>query len=396
VAYLIEFILLVFLGIIGIATAVLANWLRRPSWLPTWHIVTGICVLALVAVLLTLAQDTDAKSTRSGGVAPGAPVSNPRDGEITSIPPHSASVAELAAELVDATLLSWDDSAGRPMLFTSRVGHTHRDLAWDISTGADIGVIPGSTDLVVAMPVGPDADNRLELHSLDGKLLRVLTRPTHNESDISPTVVVRDSRTVYFTRYYWKDSAGGSRFTWRYQLMQMSLDQPDDPHPVATTTEMFSVSAGSDGTTLAGLCRNDSGPPQICVVNPSSGRIRVITTTTLATASDVQLSPGGHWIAYSSPEPNPYGEIEIYVVRVPQPEDEQRTQPSLLMTKLPGRNGFPAWAPILSHRCLAFDHYERAKGSSIRLACLDRPGVTAELLPIGQHPIWLRPAARPS
>jgi len=384
----------VLLGVIGIATAILANWLRRPTWLPTWHIVTALCVLAMLATIITLLEGTDAGDTRPGTAKRRAPtdqsVSNPRGGKM-SVPPNSTAVTELAPELVGATLLFWDDSAGRPMLFTSRIGHTRRDLAWDISTGADMAVIPGSTDLVLAIPAGPDGDNRLEVHALDGKLLRVLTRPAHNESDNAPTIV-GNSRIVYFGRYYWKDAPGGSRITWRYQLMRVSLDQPGKPQPVATTAKRFSVSGGSVGTLLAGPCSHDSGAFQICVVDPSSGHSSVITAPIRATLSDVQISPDGRWVAYSSPESNPYGETEIHVVRVPQPGDEQPARPSLL-TKLPGRNSSPAWAPSPSHRCLAFDHYERTKGSSIRLACLDRIGVTAELLPVGDHPIWLRPAS---
>jgi hypothetical protein len=119
-----------------------------------------------------------------------------------------------------------------------------------------------------------------------------------------------------------------------------------------------------------------------CVLDTASGTVRIIAAQAPTTIDGVEISPNGRWVAFSDPMPNPYGITEIYIY-------DLKTQKTTMLTTLPGYNGSPAWAPDPATACLAFTHSEQQSGDSIRLACLNRPGLSAPILPIGELPVWL-------
>jgi Tol biopolymer transport system component len=98
--------------------------------------------------------------------------------------------------------------------------------------------------------------------------------------------------------------------------------------------------------------------------------------------SDVEVSPDGRFVAYSSVRDNPYGDEQVYVYDI-------RTGETIDMSRLEGLNTQPAWARQARRPCLLFTHDPTGYDPSVQLSCLTPKPRTATAVPIGQFPQWM-------
>lgn len=97
---------------------------------------------------------------------------------------------------------------------------------------------------------------------------------------------------------------------------------------------------------------------------------------------DIEVSPDGRWIAFSSVEANPHGVSQVYVY-------DRETNEVASLSQLPGINDEPTWAPQSDTSCLAFSHYE-LDAASVYVGCLSPEPATVKAIPIGYRPVWFR------
>jgi Tol biopolymer transport system component len=292
-------------------------------------------------------------------------------------------VAQLAPELAAARLITLDDSAGRPVLFASRLDGGDRTLVWD-SPNNWPGTLVGDDGIVIAAPrLAQQPNDQLALFSMAGQFRRNLSNPPPRQSDASPSYA-SGSQTVYFIRNTWRDTGGGSSTLESSRLMRLQLTGGQAQEVRTSGAQFRTVSASQDGRVVAGQCVTPGdNPSQGCVVDLSTGRIKPIPSPGTASMDDINISPDGRWVAYSSPFPNPYGQTQLYVY-------DRQADAITRVTSMAGMNGEPAWVPSASTRpCLAFSHYERTKGSSVQLLCLSPEAISVQAMAIGSWPIWL-------
>lgn len=337
-------------GLIG-ATA---GWIPRPAWMRRRHAVTVLVLVTAAIGLLTVLQDVH---DRSAPKAPDTRVPQP-------------------AELADLRVLTLDDSAGRPILFSSKGDGSGRQPIID----------------PVGLPLAPTADGQaligvehevdsshVVVFDLQGDLIRRLTSATAWVKDTSPTVATGQ---VYFIREFWRDQGEGVSAMTGTAVMSVPLKGGTARKVPTSGREFRSISASTAGRTLAGVCVAGHGPLQACLLNPRTGTAQHLGISTNATVSDIAMSPDGTRFAYSSPSTNPYGAEQIHVYDVSSKDD-------LRLTAESGKNSAPSWIPNTT--CVSYAHYERPTGSSIHYSCLASPGVSHTLLPVGSSPLWLPP-----
>lgn len=283
-------------------------------------------------------------------------------------------VEELAPQLAAARLITVDDSAGRPVLFASRVDGRNRVRLWDMPDSWPGTMVDDHTVVLAAVWEERDVE-RLEVFTSDGVFQRALTEPASDESDTSPSVA---GDTVYFIRNFWKDYEGG-RSLERSRLMSVPISGGAATEVGVDGAELRTVDAVPDGRLVAGTCVAD-GPSGGCVVDTDTGSVTWFGSEQAASVDEVAVSADGQYVAYSSPATNPYGQTQVYVYNL----DSSTTT---ALSALSGLNGNPAWAP--EGPCLVFDHYERTAGASVYLGCLTPDPVTVLAVPVGASPIWL-------
>jgi hypothetical protein len=300
-------------------------------------------------------------------------------GEAGTDPP-SESIADIASDLTDRMLLTIDDSSGSPVLFSSSADGSNRQRLWDIGSDLSPAFMPGSTtDLLVPHWV-PDPDSvRLEVRSVTGELIEALTSPGTHENDFSPAIA-GDVGLVYFVRTYWSPPVDGTQFVEQEVLMSVPLDGSEAEVEVPTPIELSSVSVSQDGSVIAGGCQVVEGPTQGCFFSPGDDTITPIPGSEGSTMSDIEVSPDGRWIAFSSYTENPHGDSQVYVYDI---ENERVTALSSLL----GANNQPAWAPESELPCLAFSHSQTGE-QSVHIGCLTPDPVTIEAVPVGKSPVW--------
>ncbi|MFG3602502.1 TolB family protein [Micromonospora chersina] len=352
-----------------ILLALAGGWLSQTLRLRKRQVVGGVVVCGLLLTLVgavALLPNDDARD-------------RPEEG--SAVP--AASLAELAPELLDERILTIDDSADHPSLFASRPDGTARTLVWDMPDSWPAAVVPGTNDFIVSAPWEERSTERLEVFSSQGTFQRALTFPVALESDTSPTYASVTKR-VYFIRQSWRDTGNGSRVSPQSRIMEASLDGSSAPRVISTPGfEMRTASVSTDGRTLAGQCvdkKDDSA--QVCLISLAKSGAKRLPGNERAAPSEVSISADGRYVAYSSPATNLYGESQVYVY-------DGRTETTMMVTRLAGFNGHPAWAPKARKPCLAFTHFERPQGASIHITCLSPEPVTVAAAPIGSIPVWL-------
>jgi Tol biopolymer transport system component len=345
---------------LGAALNMLANWANPPRWLKPWHRVAGICVciaiLVVVAVVVVVREQDDNSQT-------------PPSKRV-----RASTVEELAPQLAAARLITVDDSAGRPVLFASRLDGRNRVRLWDMPDSWPGAMVDDNTVVLSAVWEERDVE-RLEVFSSDGVFQRALTEPASDESDTSPSVA---GDTVYFIRNSWKDYEGG-RSLERSRLMSVPVAGGAVTEVAVDGAELRAVDAAPDGRLVAGTCVAD-GPSGGCVVDTHTGTVTRFGSEQAASMDEVAVSADGQYVAYSSPATNPYGQTQIYAYNL-------ESGATTALSALPGMNGSPAWAP--EGPCLVFDHYERTAGASVYLSCLTPDPVTVPAIPVGASPVWL-------
>ena len=86
-------------------------------------------------------------------------------------------------------MITLDDSAGRPVLFASRLDGRNRVRLWDMPDSWPGTMVDDNTVVLAAVWEERDVE-RLEVFSSDGVFQRALTEPASDESDTSPSVAV--------------------------------------------------------------------------------------------------------------------------------------------------------------------------------------------------------------
>src|SRR6185312_11204434 len=130
---------------------------------------------------------------------------NPRIGA-TAV--KSATVSQLDPAVASRTLITIDQSSGVPVLYASQGDGSNRHAIWSIGSTLRPAPIPGSQAMVVETPENPQGYQRLEIRSYNGRLLRALTTPGADDSDVSPAVAISDD-AVYFVREHWRNEGDG-------------------------------------------------------------------------------------------------------------------------------------------------------------------------------------------
>lgn len=353
-----------------ILLSLVGNWLAQALSLRRWQVVTGVVVCG---VLLTVVSAVMLLPDRDD-----TPAGPDRDGTRSA-----ASLAELAPELLDARILTMDDSADRPAVFASRPDGTARELVWDMPDSWPAALVPDSGELILSAPWEERSTDRLELFSGQGEFRRALTSPAALESDISPAFDAT-KQVVYFVRQVWRDTGNGSRTSTESRLMRVALDGGDPPEAVPTPGfELRTVSVSRDGRYLAGQCvdTNDDSV-QVCLIQAGRSTVRRLPGNERAAPGEVSVSPDGRYVAYSSPATNAYGQTQVYV-------HDRGADSTTMISRFAGLNGNPSWAPGARKPCLAFSHFERPTGSSIHIACLTPKPVVVASVPVGSSPVWL-------
>ncbi len=351
-------------GIIVCATLinVVSSWLKKPSFLRWWHIILILVVLVASSAVFTVVQNRHEPSTPIHSITTDT---------------ESTTVASILPGMVNQIVLSIDDSTGVVELFSSRLDGSNRQHLWDDNDGLPLALISQSSDLIVSR--GQTNTLELDIVTLTGNLVRVLTHPAQNEIDNQP-VVAQSTHEVYFIRSHYKAVDSSSGTLENPTVMRVSLDGNASPTTVPLPAEFMSVSVDDRGTIIAGSCavptQNNS---TVCVVDLATKKVLYILDSS-PNVSDVEISPNGRYAAYSSFAVNPYGNSEIYVYDLQQ-------KSTVMLTNLDGDNDQMAWVRGSSMPCLLFHHSETSN-SSIYLACLQATPVLALAIPIGQYPVW--------
>ncbi|MEU4339051.1 hypothetical protein AB0F59_31120 [Micromonospora lupini] len=366
-------------ALLAVATVVLAaignllaNWFAPPGWMTPrrrWTAI-GCCVVVLAVIAVAAVLD----SPRAGpGEKVGPAPADPR-------PEAPVTVAGLVPTLAAKRVLTIDDSAGRPTLYTSRLDGRDRRVLWDAPDSWPAIPLDGDR-LLLAAPWEERGNDRLEVFTARGEFVRALSDPPAGQSDASPALASR-AKQVYFIRNTWRDEGGGTSTLTSSRVMRVPVAGGGAREVPVPGVQLRTVSVAADGRLAAGQCVVGEGEPMpACVVDTTTGRSTIVRPEEPATTDGVSISPDGGWLAYSAPVTNPYGESQIFVYDI-------GTRETTMVTRMAGRNVTPAWIPAGDRACLVFEHYERAAGSSIHLACLRPAPATVLAIPIGSRPVW--------
>jgi hypothetical protein len=340
---------LLLVGAAGLGLAILTGFVGRPSWMtpPRLALGIGVCfVLAVVGGYLQLSSPDDHLRSVDGSAEPVTPAA------------------------VGSKVLAYvDQSAGFPILFSVRADGTSRQRLAQIENSA-LPAFSSPDEMVVSyIPRGEENRSVLQVRKLDGSLVKNLTDPAEPFLDTSPSVATAIDE-VFFVRSEYRQ-IDASNATWENpRIMRVPIDGDESQVTAVRTDAPLLDHLGTDarGRTLAATCALPDGPgaAALCLVDVTSGAVRYLTDGT-ATAGEPVMSPDGNAVAFSSPESNPFGTIEVWVGRAPD------FKPKLL-TKVTGRGDHPAWSS--DSRCLIFTHAERLDDEGdLMLLCdgMDQP-----------------------
>lgn len=354
----------------SVVVGIISGWIPQPARVRTWHVVTAL--LFLVAISAIAVELTSQSSESSDTPETQAAI----DSEV--------SAQDLAPDLVDQLVLTNDDSSGSPILFSSHLDGTNRQRVWSIGSDLTPTFAPNSTDLVVSQSVGTTSRIRIEMRTITGDPVRVLTHPGENQQDQSPTVDAA-ANVVYFIRLTYTAPVDGTSTVKDSAVMSVPLDGKSKESFVQVPIALSSVSVSANGSVIAGQCNNadpQGGPVQACITEPGSGTFRRIPGSENSSVSDIAVSPDGKWVAYSSVTTNPYGKEQVYVYNV-------TTKKVTMLSQLPGFNNQPAWPEKSKNSCLAFHHNENDE-DSIYVGCLNPKPAAAKAISVGEYPVWFR------
>jgi hypothetical protein len=358
----------------GLLLSILMTWTSRPArvtsrWLAVLvTIAVGGCIT--VALAMQKFSDSPAAGSPQVSVSAALPPTGPPDGSLLQIAP------DLSSRLV----LSTDNSSGSCVLFSSHMDGSNRQRLADIC-GATVPV-PGSTDMITQWSETP-AHGGLEVRTVTGDAVRRLTNPPAEYEDESPALASRTGM-VYFIRTHMH--AVGDR-TWipiGNTVMRVPLDGSRPEEPVGSAAGLGTISTDDTGSVLAGRCQDKANVGQACRVMTGSVGLHPIPGSEGTTMSDIQVSPDGRFIAYSSFRANPYGESQVFLYDI-------GTGQTVDLSQLAGLNSQPSWAHGAARPCLLFTHDLTGYDPSIYLGCLTPQPRTLSVLSIGQYPQWLEP-----
>lgn len=353
-----EVLLLAVPIVVGLVLSLLITWTPRPVWLTKTRVFVSVMAVALVASVVV--------AVTSGYLDGQAEQTSPAP---TSPPAGGVKVPErFAAQRV----LSTDDSSGDYVLFVSRLDGTNRQRV------ADFGgrVVPVSDSLVVRTWSTPGAHARLEVSSVTGEQVRALTNPDVSHDDQSPSYAAAAGE-VYFVRAR-AVSLGEQSWTYAdHTVLRVRLDGSRGPELVSGTAGLISVSTDDSGTVIAGECADEANVGGGCLV--VGGRQRRIPGSEGTTMSDIEVSPDGRFVAYSSFQANQYGVSQVYVYEI-------ASDKTVTFSRLEGLNSSPSWARGTSDPCLLFTHDLTGYDPSVHFGCLGSPLWTVPALPVGSFP----------
>lgn len=356
-----EVLLLVVPIVVGLVLSLLITWTPRPAWLTKTRVFVSVMAVALAAsVVVAVTGGYLNERAKPTSPAPTSP---------------TAGAVEVPERFAAQRILSTDDSSGDYVLFVSRLDGSSRQRV------ADFGgpVVPVSDSFVVRTWSTPGAHGRLEVSSVTGEEIRALTSPDVSHDDRSPSYAAA-AEEVYFVR---ARAVSLGEQSWSYtdhMVLRVPFDGSRGPEPVAGTGGMTSVSADDSGTVIAGECADEANVGGGCLV--MDGRQRRIPGSEGTTMSDIEVSPDGQFVAYSSFQANQYGESQVYVYEIASGK-------TVTFSRLEGLNHYPSWARGTPDPCLLFTHDLTGYDPSVHFGCLGSPPWTVPALPVGSFPRWL-------
>ncbi|MBQ1022772.1 hypothetical protein [Micromonospora sp. C95] len=350
--------------LLGLGLSIFVNPIPRPAWFKGSHL-TVLVVVALGAGVLAMLLNKAADELPAGAPPP--------DGAVTAV--------ELAPDLRDRIVLSTDDSAGSYLLFASRLDGTNRRRIAD--WGGPITAIPKSTNIVVSRYVERSGHGRIEIRTITGDLVRALTKPPVGYGDDSASYAV-DTGYVYFIRTKWNRADEQTSTAGSSVVMRVRIDGSAAAEEVRVGQELRTVSVDDSGRVIAGTCDDPSHVGQACLVSADGDGFAYIPGSEGTTLSDVQVSPDGRYVAYSSFAKNPFGESQIFLY-------DLHSKKTIDASRLDGLNSQPSWVRGSNNPCLLFTHDLSGSDPSVHLACMRGDWQTAKILPIGQYPELIQP-----
>jgi hypothetical protein len=357
--------------LLGLGLSIFLNLLLRPTGLGR----VGLAVLLVVAIGAGIAYAVLSQAPE-GGTSPQAETPGAGQNATTD-----RTAAELAPDLRDRLVLSTDDSTGSYLLLASRFDGTNRRRVAD--WGGPVVGIPGSTDIIVSSYDERAGHGRIEIHTVTGDLVRVLTRPPPGYGDDSASYAAR-AKAVFFVRTKWQQDDRQTSSAVSSVVMRVPVDGSGPAEEVRTGKQLTTVSVDDSGRIMAGACDDPSHVGQACLVTPGRDDFTYIPGSEGTTMSDIRVSPDGTQVAYSSFATNPYGESQIFLYDI-------RSRRTTDASRLDGLNSQPSWARGSKNRCLLFTHDLSGSDPSIYLTCLRDEWQTARVLPIGQYPELVQP-----
>lgn len=316
-------LVLVALGALG--TAILTGFVVRPAWLSTKYLVLGVTVFVAIGIV--------------GAWMQAASTNQPQAIQASDGPTRPAGVKDEVIAFVD-------QSPGYALLFSVRADGSSRQRLADLP-GSEMPALVSPSEMVVSYY--PDGTDRalLQLRSMSGDVLRNLTDPPPSFVDSDPTFAA-NSGQIYFIRSERQQVGESTSIYDGTRLMRMPLGGAEkDVMPAGIDGIGTEMAVDGTGNIVAYTCHSsNAGATALCVADLRTGERRTVTDGS-ATAGEPTVSKDGTKVAFTSPEPNPYGTIEIWVADAPE------FIPSLRTTSQ-GRAYAPTWSEDGS--CLLFSH----------------------------------------
>lgn len=357
----------------GVFLGVFASWIGHPKWATSGRLAVILLVVAAADAGVTYLQQT-APVVASAAVQDSAAAASAAG----LVPAGRVDPGQAERAIVAVT----GENTGNSHLVESSLGGAANATLGPGPVGGPFAVT-GNGDLVVAGTLDGKAHaSGLEVISLSGKPLRLLTWPTVNTVDTDPAVTADGE--VYFERtaYAWSGPDGMPVAT---QVMKVPLSRKTGPVRIAESVPLLygSLSVDAAGTLLAGTCvlPGGDGASEACVLALPSGRVRYITHfNQSAPVIDVALSPDGRYLAYADGAANAYGTSQVYV-------DDLATGSVVMVSRLPGDSTQPSWIAGSAAPCLVYSD-SQTSGDTVYLSCLSADPGTARIA-AGDYPEWL-------
>lgn len=367
----------------GLLLGVALSWIDPPKWATPGRLAVILLFVAIADAGVTYLQQAAPVVASAGGQDSSAAAS-----AAGLVPTGKIDPAQAARAIVAIT----GENSGRSHLVESSLDGTVNSALGPGPLGGPFAVA-GDSDLVVAaIPDGNAHASGLEITSLSGAPVRLLTWPKADTTDTDPAVTADGE--VYFERtaYVWTGPNGTPAGT---KIMRVPISRKSGTIrvPESVPLSFGSLSVNAAGTLLAGVCAppGSGGASEACVLALPSGRLRYVTHFNQSTpVTDVALSPDGKYLAYGDGAANAYGTTQVYV-------EDLATGSVVMVSRLPGNSGQPSWVTGSAVPCLLFSN-SQTSGDVVYLSCLSAVPGTARIA-AGDYPEWLGtrlPAARPT